>query len=104
MAGRWGDDDDHYVGPEDDDGYGIAFADPGGNSALRASTGTTCPRRSCGKRVGRTHDFCSHCGQELNPRKHPCPECGAKNVLTTQDKRIGYRCDACADRAERGCD
>ena len=51
------------------------FADPGGNSALRAAT-----RR--------------------NPRNLPCPTCGTKNVLTSADKRAGYQCDACADRAE----
>ena len=82
----------------------IDFADPGGKSALRASTGDRCPSRACNKRVGRTHDFCHSCGRMLNPRKHPCPNCGAKNVLTNADKAKGYQCDSCADRAERGCD
>ena len=51
------------------------FADPGGRSALRASS-------------------------KRNPRNLPCPNCGAKNRLTPADKARGYQCDACADRAE----
>jgi len=51
------------------------FADPGGNSALRASSKT-------------------------NPRNLPCPNCGAANRLTPADRARGYQCDACADRAE----
>lgn len=51
------------------------FADPGGRSALRASS-----RR--------------------NPRNLPCPNCGAKNRLTPADRARGYQCDSCADRAE----
>ena len=53
----------------------ITFARPG--SALRAAT-------------------------KNNRRVHPCPTCGAKNVLTPADVRCGYQCDACADRAEGG--
>jgi len=53
------------------------FADPGGNSALRAAT-------AC------------------NPRNLPCPNCGQPNRLTPADRARGYQCDACADRAERG--
>lgn len=49
------------------------FADPGGNSALRA-----------GKRV------------------YPCPTCGEKNRLTAEDKRRHYQCDKCANALERG--
>ena len=79
--------------------YDAQFADPGGNSALRASTGSKCPHRSYGKKVGTKADFCKHCGQELNPRKYPCPNCGAKNRLTMADKRRGYQCDGCADRS-----
>jgi hypothetical protein len=56
-----------------------AFAHPGGNSALRAAS-----RR--------------------NPRNLPCPTCGTPNVLTPADRRRGYQCDRCADRAERGWD
>lgn len=52
-----------------------AFANPGGNSALRASSRT-------------------------NPRNLPCPTCKAKNRLTPADKARGYQCDSCADRAE----
>jgi hypothetical protein len=61
----------------DDEDNEIAFADPGGRSALRASS-----RR--------------------NPRNLSCPNCGRKNVLTPADRAQGYQCDACADRAERG--
>ena len=60
----------------DDDDYS-EFADPGGNSALRAAT-------------------------RSNPRNLPCPECGSPNRLTPKDRDLGYRCDSCADRAERG--
>lgn len=49
------------------------FAYPGSNSALRA-----------GKRV------------------HPCPTCRAPRRLTAKDKALGYQCDSCADRDERG--
>ena len=55
------------------------FADPGGRSALRASTPN-------------------------NPRIHPCPNCGAPNRLTPADVARGYQCDTCADRLERGLD
>lgn len=57
----------------DDAGYG--FADPGGRSALRASS-------------------------KRNPRNLSCPTCGRKNVLTPRDRQLGYQCDNCADRAE----
>lgn len=53
------------------------FADPGGQSALRAAT-------------------------KRNPRNLPCPTCGEKNRLTPADRARGYQCDACADRAEGG--
>ncbi len=55
------------------------FADPGGNSALRRA----------------------HAG---NPRNLPCPCCKQPNRLTPADKARGYRCDTCADKAERGYD
>lgn len=55
------------------------FADPGGRSALRRAT-------------------------RGNPRNRPCPTCGAKNVLTPKDVALGYQCDRCANRAERGWD
>lgn len=51
------------------------FAEPGGQSALRAAT-------------------------RGNPRNLPCPTCGAKNVLTPKDKRLGYQCNACARHDE----
>lgn len=53
------------------------FAEPGGQSALRAAT-------------------------KGNPRNLPCPTCGIKNVLTPKDKRLGYQCNACARRDEGG--
>lgn len=53
------------------------FADPGGNSALRAAT-------------------------RSNPRNLPCPTCGEPNRLTPADRARGYQCDACADAAEGG--
>lgn len=60
----------------EDEGDGLPpgeapFRDPGGNSALRAGV-----------------------------LKHPCPTCGEPECLTDADKRKGYQCDACADRAE----
>ena len=69
--------DDHdeecdYDDCEDDD---IAFADPGGRSALRAATPD-------------------------NPRELPCPTCGGENRLTPADVALGYQCDECADAAE----
>jgi hypothetical protein len=65
----------------DEDGYDdlCDFADPGGRSALRAAS-------------------------KGNPRNLPCPNCGKKNRLTPADRDLGYQCDGCADRAERGCD
>ena len=53
------------------------FADPGGRSALRASS-----RR--------------------NPRNLPCPTCKAPNVLTPADRAKGYQCNRCADTEEGG--
>lgn len=55
-----------------------AFANPGGNSALRAA-------------------------YRGNPRNLPCPTCKEPNRLTPADKARGYQCDACADRQEGGC-
>mgnify|MGYP000353679106 CR=1 FL=1 len=49
------------------------FADPSGISALRA-----------GDRI------------------HPCPNCDEPNRLTQADVLLGYQCDECADRMERG--
>jgi hypothetical protein len=65
--------DDRY----DEEGY--CFADPGGRSALRASSKT-------------------------NPRNLPCPNCGGLNLLTPADKAHGYQCDRCADACESGGD
>lgn len=60
-----------------DDDYRIEFADPGGRSALRAA----------GKG---------------NRRNLPCPSCKKPNLLTPADRALGYQCDRCADRDERG--
>lgn len=68
--------DREYYG---DDGPDLEFADPGGRSALRAAT-------------------------KDNPRNQPCPDCDAQNVLTPKDVALGYCCDGCADRKERGFD
>lgn len=61
--------------PEPDD---CDFAEPGGRSALRAVKG--------------------------NPRNLPCPNCERPNRLTPADRALGYQCDSCADKAERGWD
>lgn len=74
------DDEDEvdFEGRDDDDlSDGTSFADPGGNSALRAATAS-------------------------NPRNLPCPDCGRPDRLTPADVARGYCCDTCADRNERG--
>jgi len=72
---------DEWYSYEDyiNDDQRMHFADPGGNSALRAAT-----RR--------------------NPRNLPCPNCGTANRLTPEDRDLDYQCDTCADAAERGYD
>jgi hypothetical protein len=57
----------------DEDGPDCNFANPGGNSALRAGV-----------------------------RDQPCPTCGEQNRLTAEDVGRGYQCDFCADAQERG--
>lgn len=49
------------------------FADPYGESALRAG-----------------------------PRTEPCPTCGEPNRLTKKDVSLHYQCDQCANELERG--
>lgn len=68
-----------YYDDDNGDDFDIDFADPGGTSALRASSAN-------------------------NPRNLPCPTCRRPNLLTPADRARGYQCDSCADRAERGCD
>lgn len=68
------DDDWEFEGDEDDR---LEFADPGGNSALRAETAN-------------------------NPRDCACPTCGERNVLTRADRERHYQCDRCSDNDERG--
>lgn len=58
---------------------GVGFADPGGDSALRAATPD-------------------------NPRIYACPTCSRSNRLTSLDILRGYQCDSCADASERGID
>ena len=67
------DDDDMDQSDRDD----MDFADPGGNSALRAASPS-------------------------NPRNLPCPNCEAPNRLTPRDVQLGYQCDSCADALEGG--
>ncbi len=55
----------------------LDFADPGGESALRASS-------------------------RSNPRNLPCPTCGRENMLTPKDVALHYQCDICANEAEMG--
>lgn len=72
-----GDDYDEEPDYGEDEDLQMEFADPGGNSALRAATPT-------------------------NPRNLPCPNCKRENMLTPKDRSLGYQCDICADVAERG--
>jgi hypothetical protein len=67
--------ENEYEDEDDDLIDGVGFADPGGRSALRAETAR-------------------------NPRNLPCPSCRKENRLTPADKRAGYQCNECADRAE----
>ena len=64
------------VDEEFDDGD-LDFAEPGGESALRRATAD-------------------------NPRNLPCPTCEQPNRLTPKDVALGYQCNECADRDERG--
>jgi hypothetical protein len=81
MYNRFGDYDepgmDHPGMYDDEYVNGCDFADPGGNSALRAAT-------------------------KRNPRNLPCPTCDEPNRLTPADRANHYQCDACADRDEMG--
>ena len=63
----------YYDSGDYDDARRAGFANPGGNSALRA-----------GKRI------------------YPCRTCGEPNRLTAADVARRYQCDSCADRDERG--
>lgn len=69
--------DEDYDYDYDGEDEGIQFADPGGNSSLRAASAS-------------------------NPRNLPCPNCEEPNRLTPQDRAAGYQCNSCADQAERG--
>jgi hypothetical protein len=81
MPSHW---DDDYGPDYDEEDYrnnidGVGFADPGGESALRAETAD-------------------------NPRNLPCPTCGHPNRLTPIDRARGYQCNSCANATERGMD
>jgi hypothetical protein len=67
----------HDYTPEEWAEINDTFADPGGNSSLRRAT-------------------------KSNPRNLPCPSCDEPNRLTPKDRALGYQCDSCADRMERG--
>lgn len=60
---------------DEEDYFRREFADPGGNSALRAATPS-------------------------NPRIYPCPTCKWPNRLTKKDVDLHYQCDSCADATE----
>ncbi len=72
-----GEDPDRGADPDEtDEEYARrVFANPGGNSSLRAAG-------------------------PGNPRDLPCPTCKRPNMLTPADRRLGYQCDSCADQAE----
>lgn len=55
----------------DGEGADIDFAEPGGESSLRAAT-------------------------DSDPRDQPCPDCDKPNRLTSQDVALGYCCNSCA--------
>ena len=55
----------------------MQFANPGGNSALRAAS-------------------------KRNPRNLPCPTCHGADLLTPADRANGYQCDGCANIDEMG--
>ena len=77
MAYSYDEEDPDYGDTHDDYGDRSDFADPGGNSALRAAT-------------------------KSNPRNLPCPTCERENMLTPADVARHYQCDRCADQAEGG--
>lgn len=72
-------DDPDYWDEDNEPIDGVGFADPGGESALRAET-------------------------PENPRNLPCPTCHWPYRLTPIDVAHGYQCDSCAVAQERGLD
>jgi hypothetical protein len=91
-------DDNYYYEDRDDE---IHFADPGGTSALRAEHGVRNGKcESCSGVAEETDNFCRNCGKEFNQRNISC-SCGRPNMLTAEDKALGYCCDVCADARER---
>jgi hypothetical protein len=84
TVSRYDPEEDYYRDYEEENDLrnnidGVGFADPGGESALRAAT-------------------------KDNPRNLPCPTCGWPNRLTPIDVQRGYQCNSCADAQERGMD
>ncbi len=77
MKGQHMYSDSEWFGDDMDYDDRAMFADPGGNSALRAAG-------------------------PGNPRNLPCPTCDTPNVLTPEDRSRGYQCDGCADAQEFG--
>ena len=69
-------DDNDFEDNDYDNDY-LDFAEPGGNSVLRAAT-------------------------KNNPRNLPCPTCHEENRLTPKDVQLGYQCNGCATQCERG--
>ena len=69
--------DSYYDEYDDEYEEALQFADPFGESALRATS-------------------------RINPRNLPCLTCGRANRLTAEDVKHGYQCDTCADEVE-GC-
>lgn len=94
------DGDTYYPGCEED--HDLDFANPGSDSALRATNSAGGRCRSCKKRVSERDHYCKHCGTHLNPRVNPCPNCETPNVLTDDDVQLGYVCDSCAEWREQG--
>lgn len=84
MSRHWMDGEEDYRDYDEDEYLrsqidGVGFADPGGESALRAAT-------------------------KDNPRDQPCPTCHWPNRLTRIDVARHYQCDSCAVANERGLD
>lgn len=81
---RYDPEEDYYRDYEEENDLrnnidGVGFADPGGESALRAAT-------------------------KDNPRNQPCGTCHWPNRLTPIDVARGYQCDSCADAITTGRD
>lgn len=105
--------EDDYGMDVDDYHESIHFADPGGESSLRAEDVIRkwnpngpdtiyCPNHNCHARLSQKDSYCSGCSMKVNIRNKPCGSCGAKNVLTDLDIARRYHCNACAREVEYG--